>query len=147
MATLDFSRTVAAPPEVVFEVLTDHRGMADFSHFRRVELEREGEPPPDGLGAIRALHLVGPPVREEVTVYEPPRRFAYRLLSGMPARDHEGTIELSPAGEGTRMSYVIETTPALPGIGFALVAILRRVVEEIASGIAVRAEERARSAS
>jgi uncharacterized protein YndB with AHSA1/START domain len=145
MATLDFSRTVAAPPETVFEVLADHRGMVAFTRFRRIELEREGEPPPNGLGAIRVLHLIGPPVREEIIEFEPPRRLAYRAISGLPVREHVGTVELSPAGEGTRMSYVLESTPALPGVGFVLVAILRRVVEEIAAGIAEQAEERARS--
>lgn len=143
MATLDFSRTVAAPPEVLFGVISDHRGMASITRFRRVELEREGDPAPNGLGAIRVLHLAGPPVREEVIAYEEPRLLSYRLLSGAPVRDHVGRIELTAVPEGTRMSYVLETTPAVPVLGFAVLALMRSVVENIAAGVAAEAERRA----
>lgn len=143
MATIDASRTVAAPPETVFEVLADHRGIPGYTRFRSAELEREGEPAPNGLGAIRVLHLVGPPLREEVVAYEPPRRFAYRLLSGAPLRDHVGTIELEPTGVGTRMSYVVETTPTVPLIGPVVVAVVRKTVEDFAAGIKAEAERRA----
>lgn len=147
MATLDFSRTVAAPVESVWEVVADLRGMANFTRFRKIELEgeREGEPPPNGLGAIRVMYLVGPPVREEIVAFDPPHRFAYRLLSGVPVKDHVGTIELEPAGAGTRMSYVLQTTPKIPGVGFAVVAVMQNMVESIAAGIAAEAEKRAGS--
>lgn len=143
MATLDFSRTIAAPPEVVFGVATDHRAMPTFTRFRSVEIEREGDPAPNGLGAIRVLRLIGPPVREEVVAYEHPRLFTYRMLSGAPVRDHVGTIELTPAAAGTRMSYVLETTPDVPVGGFAVIALIRNIVENIAAGIASESEKRA----
>src|SRR5260370_42519405 len=101
MASFTLARRVAAPPQTVFDVLTDHRLYAKITPFRRAALEREGEPPPDGVGAIRVLSSVGPPLREEVIACQPPSRFAYKLLSGMPVRDHVGTVELSPDGEGT----------------------------------------------
>jgi uncharacterized protein YndB with AHSA1/START domain len=144
MATMDFSRNVAASPETVWEVVADLRGMSEYTKFRKVELEREGDPPPNGVGAIRVLHLVGPPVREEIIAFDAPRRFSYRMLSGAPVKDHVGTIELSPSGSGTRMSYVVETTPTIPLVGGGLVAFLRRVIEDIAAGIAAEAERRAR---
>jgi uncharacterized protein YndB with AHSA1/START domain len=144
MATLDFSRTVAAPPETVWEVVADLRGMSEYTRFRKVEIEREGDPPPNGVGAIRVMHLIGPPVREEIIAFEPPRRFAYRLLSGLPVRDHAGTIELEAAGQGTRMSYVLETTPTIPVVGFGLLAVMRNMVDGISAGIAAEAEKRAR---
>lgn len=143
MATLDFSRTIAAPPETVFEVATDHRAMPRFTRFRGVELEREGDPAPNGLGAIRVLHLIGPPVREEVVAYEPPHRFSYRMLSGAPVRDHVGVIELTAVEAGARMSYLLETTPAVPVGGFAVIALMRSIVENIAAGIATESERRA----
>jgi uncharacterized protein YndB with AHSA1/START domain len=137
VATLVWQRLIPAPPEVVWEVLTNHVGYADMLPVRRVWLEREGDPAPNGLGAIRALATVGPPLREEVIGWEPPRRFAYRLLSGAPVRDHVGTVELEPAGDGTRMTYRVETTPALP-VGKALVVAVMRIVV----GRLVRAIER-----
>ena len=69
---------------------------AEITPLRKSELEREGEPAPNGVGAIRVLRAVGPPLREEVIAYEPPSRFSYKLLSGLPVRDHVGTVELTP---------------------------------------------------
>ncbi len=77
--------------------------------MRKVELEREGEPAPNGVGAIRVLHAVGPPLREEVIAYEAPSRFSYKLLSGLPVRDHVGTVELTPNGAGTKVVYAVRT--------------------------------------
>ena len=88
MASFRYVRQVAAPPEVVFDVLTDHRRYTEITPLRKAELEREGEPAPNGLGAIRVLSaLPGPPMREEVIGYERPSRFSYKLLSGLPVRD------------------------------------------------------------
>ena len=96
MASFTYVRQVAAPPEVVFDVLTDHRRYPEITALRKAELEREGEPAPNGLGAVRVLTVAGPPMREEVIAYEPPFRFAYKILSGLPVRDHVGTVELQP---------------------------------------------------
>lgn len=145
MATFTFERSIAASPETVFEVLADHRAYPQFTGTRRVELEREGDPPPNGLGAIRQLHIVGPPVREEVTEFEPPGRFAYKLLSGIPVRDHVGTVTLTPEGDGTRMCYEVTTFPKIPLIGHAAVAIVKVAVGQIVDGVVKTAQERSRS--
>ena len=109
---------MAAPPETVFDVLTDHRRYAEITPLRKAELEREGEPAPNGVGAIRVLSVVlGPPMREEVIAYERPRRFSYKLLSGLPVRDHVGTVELTADGGGTEVVYAVQTTPTLPLVG------------------------------
>jgi uncharacterized protein YndB with AHSA1/START domain len=143
MASFRFEREVAAPPEVVFEVLTDHRGYDRITPLRRAELEREGTPPPNGVGAIRVLSAVGPPLREEVLVYEPGRRFSYKLLSGLPVRDHVGTVELSPSATGSKVSYAVRTTPTVPVGGFALVALVKQGIRQLLGGIAKESERRA----
>ena len=137
---------VAAPPAVVFDVLTDHQGYARISRLRSAELEREGDPPPNGVGAIRVLGSVGPPLREEVVTYEPNSRFAYRLLSGAPLRDHVGTVELGESARGTRVNYRIDTTPTVPIVGRLVVAIARLTVNSLLKGIARESERRAAAA-
>lgn len=137
---------VAAPPAVVFDVATDHRGYSDISSIRAAELEREGNPAPNGVGAIRVLRTVGPPIREEVVSYEPPSRYSYRLLSGAPLRDHVGTVELSESPAGTRVTYTIQTTPTLPLLGRATLAITRLSVNTLLKGIKREAERRAAAA-
>lgn len=143
MASFRFEREVAAPPQTVFEVLTDHRRYAEITPLRKSALEREGEPAPNGVGAIRVLRAVGPPLREEVIAYEPPVRFSYKLLSGLPVRDHVGTVELSPEGSGTRVVYAVRTTPTVPLAGAAVVAALRLGVKQLLGGVATESERRA----
>src|SRR6478609_11209927 len=105
MASFTLTREIAAPPETVFAVLTDHRKYAELTPLRRSELEREGEGDVNGVGAIRKLTVVGPPMREEVIAFEAPGRFSYTVLSGLPVRDHVGTVELTADGTGTKMVY------------------------------------------
>jgi uncharacterized protein YndB with AHSA1/START domain len=143
MASFTFVREIKAPPEVVFELLTDHRGYSDLTPLRRVELEREGEPAPNGVGAIRVLHAFGPPLREEVLTYVPPSRFSYKVLSGLPVRDHVGTVELTPFGNGTQVVYAIRMHPTIPVVGGAVVAGVRQGVKQLLNGVAAEAERRA----
>jgi uncharacterized protein YndB with AHSA1/START domain len=143
MASFSWTEPIVAPPEVVWEVLTDYPGYADLTPARRVELEREGTPPPNGVGAIRKIVAVGPPVREEITDFEPERKLVYKLLSGLPVKDHVGTITLEPAPGGTRMHYSVETYPAIPVIGHAAVRIVKLAVAGIVKGVVSESEKRA----
>jgi uncharacterized protein YndB with AHSA1/START domain len=143
MASFTYNRQVAAPPETIFEVLTDHRGYAKITPLRKSTLEREGEPAPDGVGAIRVLSSVGPPLREEVIAYEPSTRFSYKLLSGAPVRDHVGTVELTPRESGTQVVYALHTTPTLPLVGGAVVAVVKLGIRQLLDGIVKESERRA----
>lgn len=143
MASFRFERLIAAPPETVFDVVTDHRAYASMTQLRRSELEREGEPAPNGVGAIRVLTAVGPPLREEVIAYERPSRFSYKLLAGLPSRDHVGTVELTPEGEGTRMVYAVRMTPTVPLAGGAVVGATKLAIKSLIGGVAKESERRA----
>jgi uncharacterized protein YndB with AHSA1/START domain len=143
MASFTFKREVAAPPETVFAVLTEHHLYAAITPMRKSVLERDGEPAPNGVGAIRVLSAVGPPLREEVIAYEPCTRFSYKLLSGAPVRDHVGTVELTPQGAGTRVVYAVHTTPTLPLVGGAVVAVVKQGIKVLLKGIADESERRA----
>ena len=135
-------RTAAAPAEVVFDVLTDHRAYPSITPVRAVDLEREGDPAPNGVGAIRALRVAGPALREEVTVYDRPHRFGYRMLSGAPVRDHVADVRLEPTTGGTRIVYHIETTPTMRVGGAAVVGTLRIAVLALLRGVVREAERR-----
>jgi uncharacterized protein YndB with AHSA1/START domain len=145
VASFTLTREIAAPPQTVFEVLTDHRRYAEMTMLRRSELEREGEPAPNGVGAIRRLSAIGPALREEVIAYEPPGRFSYTLLSGLPVRDHVGTVELTPDGEGTRMVYAVRTQPTVPALGAVVIAAVKQGVKGLIDGVAADSERRARA--
>ena len=143
MASFTIVREVAAPPETIFEVLVDHRAYASITPLRRSDLEREGDPAPNGAGAIRVLGAIGPPLREEVLTYEEPRRFSYKLLSGLPVRDHVGTVELTPRDGGTQMTYAVRTMPTVPLVGAVVVGAVRLGVKQLIDGVSAEAERRA----
>jgi uncharacterized protein YndB with AHSA1/START domain len=143
MASFTFERQVAAAPEIVFEVLTDHRRYAEITPVRKSALEREGEPAPNGVGAIRVLSGVGPALREEVIDYEPNTRFSYKLLSGAPLRNHVGTVQLTPEGDGTKVVYAVRTTSTLPVAGAVVVGVAKLAVKQLLNGISTESERRA----
>jgi uncharacterized protein YndB with AHSA1/START domain len=146
MASFTIVREVAAPPETIFEVLVDHRAYSRITPLRKSELEREGDPSPNGAGAIRVLSALGPPLREEVLTYEEPSRFSYTLLSGLPVRDHVGTVELSADGDGTKMVYAVRTAPSLPLVGGPVVAVFKQGIKTLIKGISTESERRAANA-
>ncbi|HET8815517.1 MAG TPA: SRPBCC family protein [Solirubrobacterales bacterium] len=143
MASFTYVRQVAAPPEIVFDVLTDHRRYDEITSLRKAELEREGESAPNGVGAIRRLTVAGPPMREEVLTYDRPRRFSYKVLSGLPVRDHVGTVELEPSDGGTKVTYAVKTTPTVPFVGAVVVAFMKQGIKTLLGGVAKESERRA----
>lgn len=146
MASFRYVRQVAAPPETVFDVLTDHRRYNELTSLRKAELEREGEPAPNGVGAIRVLTVAGPPMREEVIAYERPSRFSYKILSGLPVRDHVGTVELKAANGGTEVTYAVKTTPTVPLAGPVFMVVLKKAIRDLLGGVTKESERRAANA-
>jgi uncharacterized protein YndB with AHSA1/START domain len=142
MASFTLTREIGAPPETVFAVLTDHRKYSELTPVRKSVLEREGEADVNGVGAIRKLTVVGPPMREEVIAFEAPSRFSYTVLSGLPVRDHVGTVELTADGKGTKMVYAVRTQPTLPVVGFAVVAGIKQAIKGLIDGVAKESERR-----
>lgn len=148
MANFTFRALINAPIDVVFDVLTDHRAYADFTPVRSATLEREGVPAPNGVGAIRVLRLAGPPVREEVTEYVKPNRFVYKMLSGVPARDYVGTVDLVQEAGGTRVNYHVQAFPTVPGfLAPVVTGVVHVVVRQLFNRIRKRSEQLAANPS
>ena len=135
MIEFTLTQTTAAPIETVFEALTNHRAIADYVWaVRRSTLDREGDPAPNGVGAVRRIEAVGPAIVEEIIDYQRPTRYAYKMLSGAPVRDHVGTVELREAGSGTEVSWHLRSTPKIPGADWLLSPVLKRVIGELLKG-------------
>lgn len=143
MIEFTLRQTSTAPIETVFDALTDHRGIADYVWaVRRSTLDREGTPAPNGVGAVRRLAALGPPIVEEIIEYERPSRYAYELISGAPVRDHVGTVELRQEGAGTEVSWHLRSTPTIPGLDLLAGPLLKRVIGELLKGGIAAAERR-----
>jgi hypothetical protein len=130
-----FARS-AAPPDAVWRWLADGTSWNTWTWLARSELECEGVPAPDGVGAIRRFGT-GPGVsREQVVEFTPPRHLAYVILSGLPVQDYRADVELSPDDGGTLIAWRARFTPKLPGSGPALTVFLRSILTAFARGLA-----------
>lgn len=133
----------SAPIETVFAVVADALAWPDWTIVPRARLEREGQPAPDGVGAVRRFGVWPVVSREEVTAYEPPRRFAYRMLSGMPIDGYTASVDLEPDGTGTRISWRSSFDERIPGTGALVRWLLERMIRGFARGLARHAERMA----
>jgi uncharacterized protein YndB with AHSA1/START domain len=140
MRTVRVERTIPAPPERVFEVITDHARYDRFRGIRGSELLSEGDPPPNGLGAMRRI-LIGPlRFEEEITAYEPAKRMDYLIVRINVPFDHQGgSMRLTAEDGGTKVEWTSTFRVPLPLIGgiqeriwvIALQRGFRKVLEDI----------------
>lgn len=137
-SSFTLTRTVNAPIDTVFDAFTNHAGYADMTPMRKSTLEKEGDPAPNGVGAVRKLVLAGPPIYEEVVGYDRPSYFSYKALKGLPVKEHLGEVRLTASGQDTRVVYTISYTPSIPGPAVGL--ILKQAVGALLRGIAKSVE-------
>jgi hypothetical protein len=135
----------SASPDVVFRILADATGWKDWAGWfvRESTWEREGSPPPGGIGAIRKVGSKPVYGREETVAYEPPTHFAYRILSGQPVKDYRADVQLSAADAGTRIRWSGRFEPSVPGTGPLLRWYFGRLVAGFARRLAAYAEKEA----
>src|SRR3954454_18964987 len=104
VSSYEVTEVSSAPPDKVFALLADGAGWSKWAGAMIVRSwwEREGDPAPGGVGAIRALGLGRIGSREEIVAYAPPHHLDYTILSGLPVRGYRADVRLTPEGGGTR---------------------------------------------
>lgn len=135
--------TSTAAVETVWPLLGQAHRWPEWSFLDRADLVRLGDPPPDGVGAIRRMTRVGIGSREEVVVWEPPHHLGYVILSGFPVRHYRSDVVLTPGGpgdSGTVIDWRGTFDPRYPGTGRLLQTILTRMITGFATAAARYAE-------
>jgi uncharacterized protein YndB with AHSA1/START domain len=127
MVKLQVERTIAASPERVFDWLADPANLTAAPLALRAGFAKDSAGP--GVGAVRQVTGFGMWFREEITAYDAPRSYSYRIVRSFPAFDHEGgTLTFSPSGDGTHVDWVTTYThPARAG-GKAMEAVSSRLL-------------------
>ena len=120
----------SAPVDVVWPLLGRASRWREWSVLTRSELERDGAPDPDGVGAVRRFSAYGVGSREEVVAWDPPHHLAYRILSGFPVRNYRSDVTLEPAGTGTRIEWAGSFDPQVPGTGRLIEAVLAQLMRK-----------------
>jgi uncharacterized protein YndB with AHSA1/START domain len=133
---IDVKAHTKAPAERVFALLGDARSWSRWAPFDEAVVE-QGE----GVGEVRRFRTGRVTTRERVTVLEPPSRFGYELLSGLPIRDYRAEVTLVPAsGGGTEIRWRSKFGAMIPGTGWMMRRRLGRFIAETAQGLARAAE-------
>ena len=118
MRTVRVERKVDASPERVFELIADH---ANYDRFRAItgsELVSEGDPPPNGVGAMRRIRVGPIRFEEEITAYEPSSRLDYLIVRlNLPFDHRGGTMRLSEEEGGTRVEWISTFRIPIPVVG------------------------------
>jgi Polyketide cyclase / dehydrase and lipid transport len=145
VSTYEFTVSSTASPEAVFAVLADATRWREWAGFMITvsEWEREGDPAPGGVGAIRRLGRPPAYASEQILEYDPPRHLAYTIVRGLPVRGYHADIDFlgSPDG-GTTIRWSGAFEPKIPGTGALFAAVLGRIVHGYATSAAAEAERR-----
>ena len=130
-----------ATPEAIWSLVADLSTWTTWAPFETATLEREGHPDPNGVGAIRRFHRGRFTTREEVIEYVDNRRLTYRLLSGLPLRDYEATIDIRPRDRQTQITWSSTFSSRIPGMGGAFRRGMQKIYAEYANALARAAEQ------
>ena len=144
LSTYELTVRCSASADAVFGVLADATRWKDWAGATVgvSEWDREGDPPPGGVGAVRKLGRWPFFTREQITEYEPPHHIGYTILSGVPVRGYHADIDLRTDATGTTIRWSGAFEPTVPGTGTALELFLSRTVLHYAQAAAVEAERR-----
>ena len=112
---------IAAPPDVTWQVISDHEAMSEWAGIGPVRRIVDGETEPNGRGAQRALNIGGE-IIEQVIAENPPDSSRYRIIKGSPLVCHQGELLLRPRGDGTAVTWKIRFRPRIPGTGRLIAA-------------------------
>jgi len=130
-----------AAPEAVWRLVADHRTWTSWAGFHQASLEREGDPAPDGVGALRRFKRGLVTSREEVVRFDAPHHFAYELRSGLPLRDYHADITLTELpGGGTRIRWASSFDGSFPLVGALIRPGLQRLIAKLARNLATAAQ-------
>jgi uncharacterized protein YndB with AHSA1/START domain len=150
--SFEFNRTSTAPPEVLFRLETDGAGWSKWAGPMIVKSswERQGDPAPGGIGAIRKLGMWPVVMREETVEYEQDRRHVYVFADGKgAAKDYRAEVFFTPNASGgtdLRWTGAFADGP-LPGTGPLVLAIVRNAIKDVSKRLVEAAERETRTGS
>jgi hypothetical protein len=136
-------QTLPATPAAVWPFITDPVRMNAWSLARIESISPGDGDDPGGVGALRRVTIRAPgrdvSFVEVIENAEPQRRLRYRVVRGLPLRDHVGEITLRREGDGARLAWDVTFEFLVPGAGLAarrmLDAQLRQSVGALASAV------------
>jgi hypothetical protein len=143
--SFEINRTSSAPASTLFRLEADGGRWSEWAKplVPQSSWERQGEPAPGGIGAIRKLGLWPLLLREETVEYEQDRRHVYKFAGpSTPVKDYRAEVIFTPnAAGGTDIRWSGSFVESLPGTGALTLAFLRTALKLISAQL-IKAAER-----
>ena len=135
MKEIEVEVVAAAEPEVLWALLADVSTWSHWGLFDEASIE-SGQ----GLDEVRRFRSGRRVTRERVIGFEPERRLAYELLSGIPLRSYRAEVTLNETRCGTTIRWHSTFEPKWPGTGTLIQRGLKAFIEDTAKALAREAE-------
>ncbi len=136
-----------ASPEQVWPLLVDANRWPAWTGLPDPTMDRRGNPEPWGLGSIRRFSWGPVYVQEEVVVWDPPGRYGYAVVGGMPLRGYRATVTLTETVAGTAIVWAGGFDRAtVPGLARPLLWFTRTMLGKYARRLGEHAAAVARRA-
>jgi polyketide cyclase/dehydrase/lipid transport protein len=143
--SFEINRTSSAPASTLFRLETDGGRWSEWAKPVVVQSswDRQGDPAPGGVGAIRKVGLWPVLLREETVEYELDKRHVYKFAGpSEPAKDYRAEVVFTPnAAGGTDIRWSGSFVEGLPGTGPVTLALLRTTIKVLSAQL-VKAAER-----
>ena len=133
---IEVSARTSGSTDAVFRLLADGATWPTWAPIDSFQLERAGDPPPEGVGAIRVLRRGRTTGRDEIVELVPGRRFGYVSLSGLPIRDYRATVDIDDAEDGAIIHWRSSFVPKIPGTGLLFQRGIAKFLQQCADGLA-----------
>ena len=129
--TISVSQEFDVPREEVFAVIGDPYKIAAINSYGVERIKDSTTDEINGVGSVRRLKMgVFRSIDEVITEFDVPERIEYRVLSGVPVKNHVGRIEFVDLGNGrSRVDFFIQFDPKFSGLGNILGSMLRLGLE------------------
>jgi hypothetical protein len=133
--SFEVNRTSTAPVATLFRMETDGANWSDWARPLIVHSswERQGDPAPDGIGAVRKVGMWPILMLEETVEYEKDRRHVYKVIApSTPAKDYQAEALFTPnASGGTDLRWRGSFTEGVRGTGPIMRVFLRGAIQLI----------------
>lgn len=127
MQTITVKRLIKAPIARVFDTLSHHEGYSELPGMQVARLERPGRLERNGEGAVRYLKSGPAWFREEITIFERPRRMDYVILDSLlPLAHKSASLRLTETAEGTEVTWTSTFRVKVPILGGTLSRLLAK---------------------
>jgi uncharacterized protein YndB with AHSA1/START domain len=139
--------TARAAPGVVWELVSDAARYPRWGPWSAGGYQRPGDTSPRGPGAVQWLrssrrsYLRYPTSIERILEADEGRRLAYTVIGGIPARNYQAEVTLTPAAGGTRIRWAATWDTTLAGR--LVQRTLRKLYPQIVTDLAAAAESQA----